>query len=169
MAKKNLTPTQQVKKYKRISRATFGAEFLSIIAPFLAVGIANWNKYFYEYNGTKISVAAVLAFGIMGMAIWMVAKKKLENAYVALLIGWGVFVAIAWLTKEIANDIFMISFCGWFGLAGAFGLDLGSKKALKKANEIQEGIELGKKEMTKNAYIEEVTESKSKKGSKVEF
>ena len=39
--KKELTPTQQKKKYKRISLACFLGQFASVAAPFLVIGIVN--------------------------------------------------------------------------------------------------------------------------------
>lgn len=102
-----------------------------------------------------MSLACTLAFGIMGIAVFMVAKKKWENTYISLIIGWAVIDAIAFLLGEIINDIAVIMFFGWFGLVGAQLLESVSKKYEKKAEAIQKGISRAEEEMTAEAYKEE--------------
>ena len=51
------------KKYKRIRNsgyALMGAKWVSILSPFIAIGIANYDEYFTEYNGVKMSIGCVL-------------------------------------------------------------------------------------------------------------
>lgn len=165
--KKPLTPTQQKKKYKRISRACFAGQFVSVAAPFVTIGIVNFNKYFVEYNGTKMSIAAIMSAAIMGLAVWLVSKKKFNNSYIALIIGWAVVDAIFFLLGAIINDIAYIMLFGLIGLLGAAGLDVASAKADTKAQEIQKGIDAAKEQITKEAYIEEVKESEEKKKIKI--
>ena len=52
MAKKQKTIKQQANVYRNIKFGCIGAEFLSAIAPFVAIGIANRDTYFVDYNGT---------------------------------------------------------------------------------------------------------------------
>ena len=160
--KKSKTPTQQKRKYKAISRACFGSEFISVLSPFVATGIANYDKYFIEYNGTKMSIAFFLAVGLMGIATWLVAKKKFENSFITLIIGWAAVDGIFWLLGSIINDIAMIMAFGLIGILGAYGLDIASKKANVKAEEIQKGIDRAKEEMTAEAYKDEIAEKKVK-------
>lgn len=160
--KKAKTPSQLKRKYKAIGFSCFLGQFASVAAPFVAIGIANYEEYFVEYNGTKMSIAAVLAAGLMGFAVWLVSKRKLENSYITLLIGWGVITAIFFLLGQIINDISYIMLFGLIGLVGAFGLDIASAKAYAKADEIQKGIDSAKEQMTKEAYIDEVKESQEK-------
>lgn len=161
--KKAKTPTQLKRKYKAIGFTCFLGQFISAAAPFIVIGIVNYEEYFVEYNGTKMSIAAIMAAGVMGFAIWLVSKRKLENSYITLLIGWGVVTAIFFLLGQIINDISYIMLFGLIGLVGAFGLDIGSAKAYKKADEIQKGIDAAKEQMTKEAYIDETKKAEEKK------
>lgn len=165
--KKQKTPTQLKKKYKRISRACFVGQFASVAAPFVTIGIVNFDKYFVEYNGTKMSIAAIMSACVMGLAIWLTSKKKFNNSYISLIVGWAVVTCIFFLLGQIINDIAYIMLFGLIGLLGAAGLDVGSAKADAKANEIQKGIDSAKEEMTKEAYINEVKENEEKKIVKI--
>lgn len=165
--KKELTPTQQKKKYKRISNACFLGQFASVAAPFITIGIVNFNEYFVEYDGVKMSIASVIAAVIMGLAIWLVSKKKLDNSYIVLIIGWAAITGIFYLIGEVINDIKYIMSFGLIGLVGALVLDKGAEKAEDKAEEIQRGIDAAKEQMTKEAYIDEVKQAEEKKKIKV--
>lgn len=163
MAKKTKTPTQKKKQLKAISNACFAGEFVSVLTPFFIIGVVNYNEYFVEYNGTKMSIAAVLAATLMGLATWLVAKKKFENSFITLIIGWFSVAFIFFLLGQIINDIAMIMFYGGIGILGAYGLDLGSKKAASEAKKIDDAIEQAKKDINVEAYKEEVKEQESKK------
>ena len=150
------TPTQRKRSYKAISKACFLGEFASVMAPFVTIGIANFDSYFVEYDGTKMSIACMMALALMGLAVTMVATKKLENSYVAMILKWATLAAIFTLIGKVVNDIAFIMWWGLVGLLGAYGFDIGSKKASKKAEEIQKGIDRAKEEMVAEAYKEEV-------------
>lgn len=165
--KKPLTPTQQKKKYKAISRACFMGQFASVAAPFITIGIVNFNDYFVEYDGTKMSIACILAATIMGLAVWLVSKRKFTNTYIALIIGWAVVDGIFFLMGQIINDISYIMLFGLIGLLGACGLDVASAKANAKADQIQKGIDSAKEQMTREAYLDEVKEKEEKKTIKI--
>lgn len=169
MAKKEKqakTPSQLKKKYKRISTACFLGQFGSVAAPFITIGIVNFNKYFVEYDGTKMSIAAVMAAVLMGLAVWLTAKKKFTNSYITLIVGWAAVTGIFFLLGNLITDMAYIMLFGLIGILGAQGLDIASAKADAKAEEIQKGIDAAKEEMTKNAYIEE-TQNKEKEKRKV--
>ena len=166
--KKQLTPTQQKKHYKRIKWACFGGEFLSLIAPFVTIGIINFQEYFIEYDGTKMSIACIISFALMGLAIWLVSSKKFSNSFVSIIIGWATVDFIFFMMGRIINDIATIMAFGLIGLLGAYGLDLASKAADKKMKKIQEGIEQAEKENIRDAYKEEIkTKEENKKKVKV--
>lgn len=162
MSKKELTPTQQKKRYKRLANLCFGGEFLATATPFVAIGVAKYEEYFVQYDGTRMSLACVLAFAVMGLAIWIVAQRKFENSFITLLVGWAAMTGIFWLMGRIINDIAFIMSCGFFGLLAAYGLDITHAKLKKKAEEIQKGIDRAKEEMTADAYKEEVKTVKLK-------
>lgn len=159
---KERTPTQKKKLYKRVSYACFGGEFVAAASPFVAIGIANYDKYFIQYDGTKMSVAAFMGLGLMGFAIWLIAKKKFENSFITLIVGWATAATVITLLGQLVNDLSTIMWFGLIGIAGAYGLDIGSKQAERKANEIQKGIDRAKEEMTAEAYKEEVRKVKVK-------
>ena len=161
--KKELTPTQKKKRYKRISRLCFGGEFVSTLAPFVAMAIANKDTWFVEVEDTwKISIGSFLALVVMGIAIWLVSKKKMQNSFATLLVGWATFTGLIFLIGKVVNDLGYIMLFGFFGLAGAAGLDVASKAATKKAEKVQKGIERAEEELTASAYKEELEERKIK-------
>lgn len=161
--KKVLTPTQQRKKYKRLSRLCFGGEFVSIFAPFITIAIINFNEYFYIYDGWKIGLGGFLALAVMGIAVWLVSKQKFSASFVSLVIGWGIFTFIFYLLTEILNQITTIMFFGWIGLLGAYGLDIAKAKLETKAEKVQQGIEKAQQEMVADAYKEEIKQENNKK------
>lgn len=160
MAKKNkkLTPTQRKNKYKRLSGLCLVGEFLSVMAPFITIGIVNFEKYFIEYNGTKMSIAAILGAAIMGLAIWLVASKKFENSFITLIIGWATVDGIFFLLGEIISDISVIMLFGLIGIIGAFGLDIAKAKLSDAADKIQLAIETAEKENLVEEYKQEIVE-----------
>lgn len=149
------TPTQQLKSYKRLGNVLFFSEFLSIFTPFIIIGIVNYDEYFVEYNGTKMSIACVLALGLMGIATWLVAKNKFSNSFITLIVGWASVTVIFFLLGQIINDIAYIMLFGLIGILGAFGLDIGSKSCKKKADTLQEAINQAEKELNVEAYKQE--------------
>lgn len=114
-----------------------------------------------------MSIGCVLAAAVMGLAVWLTAKKKFTNSYITLLVGWGAVTAIFFLIGQAVNDISYIMLFGLIGLLGAAGLDVASAKYEKKADQIQKGIDAAEEEMVKNAYIEETKETEEKKKIKV--
>ena len=161
--KKTLTPTNQKKRLTRISRGLFAGEFLSVITPFAIIGGVNYNEYFVEYDGTRMSIACMLAFALMGIAVWLVSKKKFENSFISLIIGWYAVAFIFFLLGKIVNDIAVIMFIGGSGIVGAYGLDLANKKVNKKINELKDAMKAAENEITKEAYKEELKEAEEKK------
>lgn len=167
--KKQLTPTQQKKRYKALHYGCFAGEFVSTATPFVAIGIANYNKYFVEYSGTKVSISFFMAMAVMGFAIFSVSKKKFENSFISLLIMWAALAFSFTMLGSLITDLSTIMWFGLIGLTGAYGLDIAQKKALKKANEIQEGIDAAKQDEVKEAYKKEQTQKEESKKKKVRW
>lgn len=161
--KKKKTPTQKKKTLKAWSRTCFAGEFLSVVAPFVAIGIVNYDKYFIQYDGTKISIGFALAMCVMGVATWLVSKKKFTNSFITLIIGWAMITGILFLIKELLQDLCYIMLFGLIGILGAYGLDLTKEKLDKDADDIQKGIDIAEQEMTRDAYKEEIKEKEEKK------
>ena len=145
----------QKNKYAVIEYSCFVGEFVSVATPFVAIGIANYDKYFVQYDGTKMSIAFFMAMSVMGLAIFLISKKKLENSYITLLIGWAVMAFVFQLLGQIILDLATIMWFGLIGLAGAYILELGSKKAKKKKESIKEAIAQANKEDLVEQYKEE--------------
>lgn len=146
---------KQKNKYAIIEWACFLGEFIAIATPFVAVGIANYDKYFVQYDGVKMSIAFFMAMAVMGMAIFLISKKKLENSYITLLIGWAVVAFIFQMLGQMILDLATIMWFGLIGLGGAYGLELGSKAAKKKKESIKEAMSQANKEEMVEQYKEE--------------
>ena len=146
MAKKQKTIKQQANVYRNIKFGCLGAEFLSAIAPFVAIGIANRDTYFVDYNGTQISIAMYLAFAFMGIAIYGITTKKLENTYMGFILKWAIVATIFTMLGQIINDIAMIMWYGLIGLLGSQGFELGAKSAKKEQQKLLNAIETAKTE-----------------------
>ena len=146
MAKKQKTIKQQANTYRNIKFACLGAEFLSAIAPFVAIGIANRDKYFVDYNGTQISIALYLALAFMGIAIYGITTKKLENTYFGFIMKWTIVAIIFTLMGQIINDIATIMWYGLIGLLGSQGFELGAKSAKSKQQKLLNAIDKAKEE-----------------------
>lgn len=149
MEKKPLTATQKKNKYRALQYVTFGSEFLSIITPFIAMGIVNHEEWFYQEDGWKIGLGGSLALALMGIAVFLVSKKKEENSkvtngYISLIVGWFAVAFIFMLLADIMSQMSMIMLFGGIGLCGAFGLDIASKDFKAKADAYKEVIKKAK-------------------------
>lgn len=149
MEKKPLTATQKKNKYRALQYVTFGSEFLSIITPFIAMGIVNHEEWFYQEDGWKIGLGGSLALALMGIAVFLVSKKKEENSkvtngYTLLIVGWFAVAFIFMLLADIMSQMSMIMLFGGIGLCGAFGLDIASKDFKAKADAYKEVIKKAK-------------------------
>lgn len=149
MEKKPLTATQKKNKYRALQYLTFGSEFLSIVIPFVTMGIVNHEEWFYQEDGWKIGLGGSLALALMGIAVFLVTKKKEENSklangYISLIVGWFAVAFIFMLLADIMSQMSMIMFFGGIGLCGAFGLDLLSKDFKAKADAYKEVIKKAK-------------------------
>lgn len=157
------TPNKLRKKYKTISLLCFIGQFVSAAAPFLVIGAINFDKYFVQYDGTKMSVAAIMTFSIMGLAIVLIAKKKLSASYGSILVAWAVMAAIFKLLGIIINDIADIMIIGWFGLLGAQVLNKIGNKYEAKALRQKKNIETAEDKMLIEAHTQEMQEKEALK------
>lgn len=114
-----------------------------------------------------MSVGCVLAAAVMGLAVWLTAKKKFTNSYITLIVGWAAVTAIFFLIGQAINDISYIMLFGLIGIIGAGGLDVASSRYQKKADKIQKAIDNAEQDMTKEEYIQEKREAEEKKTIKV--
>ena len=160
MAKKQLTTKQKKNRYRALQYTTFVSEFVSIIMPFVIMGAINAKEWFYQEEGWKVGLGGTLALALMGIAVFMITKKKedekITGGYITLIVGWFavtfIFVLLASIMEQIAN----IMFFGGIGLLGAFGLDILSKNYKEKADTYVNIIKQAKEEMLKEEVKKEI-------------
>ena len=165
--KKQITIKQQKNKARAIQYLTFGGEFLSILTPFIALGIVNKDEWFLQNpNNWKIGLGGALAIVLMGIAVMLVSKNKEKgneiNGYVALVVGWFAAAFIFMLLADIMTQIANIMWFGGIGLLGAFGLDVVSVQYKNKANDLKEAIKEANKEINKEQAKQEIIKEKNK-------
>lgn len=138
MAKKLTTKQKQI-KYRALQYTAIGGMGVSIITPFIVLGIVNFEEWFKTSDGYKVGLGATLALAVMGIAILLVTKKKekestLTNGWITLMVFWFAVAFIFKLLSSIYDEIFGIMMWTGLGLAAAFGLDIVSKEEKKKAD-----------------------------------
>ena len=165
--KKQLTVRQRQKRYRTFQYLTFGGEFLSILTPFITLGIVNYEEWFTTEEGWKVGLGGALALALMGIAVFLVTKKK-ENkettsGYITLVVGWFAVAFVFMLLASIMEQIATIMFFGGLGLLGAFGLDLTSKSFKTKADTYKEVLNEVNTDTLKEKAKEELLKEKEVK------
>lgn len=144
MAKKTKTVKQLKNRYRALQYSTFVGEFISILTPFITLGIINRDEWFTSEEGWKVGLGGALALALMGIAIFLVTSKKenkeLTSGYITLIIGWFAVAFVFLLLSSILEQITTIMFYGGLGLLGAFGLDITSKNFKEKANAYESAL-----------------------------
>lgn len=169
---RELTATQKQKKYRTLQYTCVGGEFISVITPFVILGAVNADEWFKSSDGWKVGLGGTLALALMGIAVFLVSKKKedeskITNGWIAFLVGWFAVAFIFVLLANIMDQIATIMLFGGIGLLGAFGLDLTSKNFKTKADLYKEAIGNVKKDNLKEQIQREVAEEKQKVKIKV--
>ena len=103
--KKQLSATQKRNRYKVISKASFVGEFVSVGTPYIVMGAINYDEWFRGTEGWKVGVGGAIALALMGLAVFIITKKKEDNdsktgGYITLLLGW---LATAFVFLLLAN------------------------------------------------------------------
>lgn len=140
MARKKFNELTSVEKYKRLRNTGYGlkvAKWVSILSPYLVIGIVNFEEYFTEYNGIKMSLGCILAMIVAGIAI---ANETKENKKINGLVGWAIAFALVYLMQSILNDLLLIVGCGLLGQLVGAGFDLGANTELEKATLYKEAL-----------------------------
>lgn len=160
MAKKQLTAKQKQNKYRALQYTTFATEFLSIFTPFIVMGAVNAEEWFYNEEGWKVGLGGTLALALMGIAVFLVTKKKeddkITGGYITLIVGWFAVAFIFMLLADIMSQITTIMMFGGIGLLGAFGLDILSKDFKNKADAYKETIKKAKENVIKEDVEQEL-------------
>lgn len=163
MAEKKLSLPEKKKRLTRIKNTLFFSEFLSVITPFVVIGAVNYNDYFVECDGTRMSIACMLALALMGISIWLVSKKKFTNSFITLIVGWYAVAFIFFLMGKIVNDIAVIMFIGGSGIIGAYGLDIANKKVSVKLEDVKKDMKAAQSSLNQEEYKEELKQQEQEK------
>lgn len=121
--KKTKTTNQLRKHYKNVSRLLNVGEVLSAITPIIIIGAIHFDEYFVQYEGWKMTTAGSLACLMIGLVVFLIAKKKCNVKMLGLLLGVGLFWCILLLIDKIVEDLMMIVGGTFFGLIGTLVLD----------------------------------------------
>lgn len=164
---KSVNVKKEQAKYRALQYTFFGSEFIALFAPFIAMGIANFDEWFVNDEGWKVGIGGGLAMLLLGVLVFVITKKKEENSkvtdgFVTFIAGWFLAIVLFWLLEYILDQIVTIMLIGSTGLFGAFGLNLTSKSMGKKADLFKEAQFEANKELLKEQAKEEI-KAKSKK------
>ena len=167
MAKKQLKAKQKQTKYRALQYTTFIGEFISILTPFIIMGAVNYDEWFTTEEGWKVGLGGTLALALMGIAVFLVTKKKedekITGGYITLIVGWFAVAFIFMLLASIMEQITTIMMFGGLGLLGAFGLDIASHNFKDKADLYKKTIQAAKENVVKQQVEEDL------KGKDVRF
>lgn len=165
--KKQLTAKQKQTKYRALQYTTFIGEFVSILTPFIIMGIVNYDEWFTTEEGWKVGLGGTLALALMGIAVFLVTKKKedekITGGYITLIVGWFAVAFIFMLLASIMEQITTIMMFGGLGLLGAFGLDIASHNFKDKADLYKKTIQVAKENVVKQQVEDDL------KGTDVRF
>lgn len=143
--KKELSTIQVRNRLRFLQYSTFYGQFLAIISPYVAMGIVNAQEWFPDAeSGWKVGLGGTLAFAMLGISIFLVAKKQekitLTKGYIAIILGWYAAAFIFMLLANLMSEIAMIMLFGGLGLMGGLGLVVTSDKAKERADEYSDII-----------------------------
>ena len=162
MSKKKLTVVQKKNKYRGLQYTTFVGEFVSILTPFIIMGAVNYDEWFTTEEGWKVGLGGTLALALMGIAVFLVTKKKeddkITGGYITLIVGWFAVAFIFMLLASIMEQITTIMMFGGLGLLGAFGLDMTGKNFKAKADQYKEIIVKGKQKKLEEEVYDELSQ-----------
>lgn len=147
--KKQLTTTELKKKYNRIAIITDIFQYVSMALPYLIVGIINWDKYFVEYSGVKISITFVLGMIVLGLTLYGTVNKKLKSTAWSLMLKLVILSIICFLLGSLITDLGFILLCGAVGLIGSAILSDVSKKYKEKRDFVGDAIKEAEKDVLK--------------------
>ena len=134
MARRNFDELTPVEKYQRLKRQGYfclAMKWVCIILPYIIIGIVNFDTYFVENNGWKMSLGCILALTVAVISITKEAKKSKSFGGV---VGWIIAFALVYFFQVLLTDLLLIVGCGLIGqVVGAF-FKLVSDIQLEKAN-----------------------------------
>lgn len=132
-----LTSIEKYKRLKRQGNTCVAMKWTAILSPYLTIGIINFDQYFVEANGVKMSMGCILALIVAGVAI---SNETKENKKVNGLVGWAIAFALIYLFQSILQDLLLIVGCGFVGQLVGAGFEIGGDIQLEKANLYKKAI-----------------------------
>lgn len=166
--KKPLTIKQQKNKYRALQWTMFGGEYIAITSPYMVMAAVNYDEWFLNNpDSWKIGIGGGIALALMGIIVAVITFKKendnkITDGYVSLILTWLVVATCFHLLADIIYEISTIMYYGAIGLAGAFGLDLGSKAMKNKADRYLDAMKKAQEEINKDQAKEEIEKEKVK-------
>ena len=126
-----LTPVEKYVRLRNQGYTCMAMKWISILSPYLVIGIVNFEEYFQETNGVKMSLGCILAAIVAGVAI---ANETKDNKKINGLVGWVIAFTLAVLFQSILQDLVLILGCGLVGQLVGKGFEIGSEVQLEKAD-----------------------------------
>jgi len=156
MAKKKKLTTNQLKnKYNNISKATGICRYISMIIPYVIICIVNWNEYFVEYSGVKVSISFIMAMVVLCLTLYGAVNEKFKDTAWSLMVKFLIIAFICFMLGRLITDLAIILLCGAGGLLGSGILDTISKNYAKKRDLVKDAMLEAKKEQLKEQAKEE--------------
>ena len=167
--KKPLTIKEQRRKCKRYQYGLFAGEYVSAALPYGIMAIVNREEWFVmNPDSWKIGLGGTIGLALLGISMFLITKKKdenskLTNGLVSMLIMWYAITFVFFLLAQVNMEIYKIMGYGGFGLIGALGLDVESKKFEKKADSLGKAMEQAETNLKTEQATKEILEEKQKK------
>lgn len=153
MAKKSINDT--LKHLKKIEKLLFAGEIGSVIAPFIVLSIVNFDEYFVQQEGWRMSLTFAMLAGATVISVMLMAKQKLKLSLGSALSGLVIADVICFLLGQLITDLAYILLYVIIGFVVALVLNIKREKELEEINLINEGIKDAKKDSVKEQYKKE--------------
>ena len=159
--KKQLTIKQKKNRYRVAQYSLQAGEYLAVVTPYAVMAGLNWNEWFPTPEvSAKVGLGGSLGLALMTLSVALITKKKeddkVTNGMVTLLLVWYAVAFIFMLLANINMEIYKLMMWGGLGIAGALGLDIGSKAVAKKADKLKEAEEEAEKQINTEQAKEEI-------------
>ena len=170
-----LTIKQQARKNTLYSKLFSYSEFVAVAMPYSIMAIVNREEWFaLNPEPWKIGLGGGLGLALLGIALFLIEKKKeegskLTNGMISLVICWYAVTFIFFLLASVNMEIYKIMAYGGMGLIACIGLEYESNRFKAKAQENKDNIKKAEaKRQTEQAEKElEEEQKKTKKQDKV--
>lgn len=126
-----LTPVEKYKRLRNQGYTCLAMKWVSILSPYLIIGAVNFEDYFQEANGIKMSMGCILAAIVAGIAI---SNETKDNKKINGIVGWVIAFALVYFFQSILQDLLLIVGCGLIGQLVGAGFEIGADSQLEKAD-----------------------------------